>query len=160
MAWYATKGNPHWDDNGYSLVTVNDGHLKSVTIDGMWLLKKEAIVRRLTDSSKPNHYPATLTWEKMKEGYGVPGTSAAPIDNPWDICIGGDHNVENTYMIIHGRPSNIEISDYFFLPVFDNYRSGWLENYFGEAGCYWSSSAALGATPQSYFLRFTPHKIL
>ena len=158
IVWYSMWGDAHWDDNGYTFVTVSGGHLQGVTIGGIWLLKKEAIVRRLTDSSRPYHYPATLTWEKMKEAYGAPGTSAAPIDNPRDMRIGGGHNVGREY-VIYGRPSNTEISDYFFLPAFYWYRSGWLENNFGEAGCYWSSSAALEGTPQSYYLLFSPSRI-
>ena len=157
IVWYALNGDPHWDDNGYSLVTVNGGHLKGVTIGGMWLLKKEAIVRRLTDPSKPNHYPATLTWEKMKEAYGQPGTSAAPIDNPKDMRTGGGNNLLNT-SVIRSRPSDTEINDYFFLPALGQYYNGWMLG-FGEAGFYWSLSANLWGTPDSYDLYFTPYQI-
>ena len=151
MAWYAMKGDPHWDANGGgTYVSAVGGHLQSVTIGGMWLLKKDAIVRRLTDPGKPGHYPSTLTWEKMKEAYGDPGTPAAPIASSKDFRTSGAADYYN-YSVIQARPSNAEIGDYFFLPAMGYYDKAGLYS-LGTFGCYWSSSANPWSGGSAHFL--------
>ena len=93
----------------------------------------------------------------MKEAYGEPGTSAAPIASPKDMRTGGGNNLQNT-IVIRSRPSDTEINDYFFLPALGQYYNGWMLG-FGESGFYWSLSANLWGTPDSYDLYFTPYQI-
>ena len=160
MCWYVMKGDPHWDANGIvGHVIASDGHLKQASLGGIWLLKKAAIVRRLTDPGKPGHYPSTLTWEKMKEGYGGPGTPASPIASPTDIrtpAYMGD--VYQNTSIVQGRPSDTEISDYFFLPAAGQYSDGHLY-FFGEWGFYWSSTAGSQGDVDSRYLYIGNSKV-
>ena len=52
------KGDPHWGTGVY----VENGHL--VTGNGLWLRKKSAIVYYLKTYEG---YPATITWDDLKE---------------------------------------------------------------------------------------------
>ena len=153
--WYVTKGDPHWDaTGGGSNVIVDGAHLQAFTTGGLWLRKKSAIVAYL---KAHEGYPATLTWEAMKEGYGGPGTAAAPIASPTDYrAIMG--LLKNTN-IKPSRPSDSEITDYFFLPAYGMYSSGMLGG-FGSYGAYWSSSSnpEFGGG-QAYYLSFLYNEV-
>ena len=146
--WYIMKGNPHWDPSGGSYVTVSSDHLQKVSIGGIWLRKSSAIVAYLKTNEG---YPATLTWDKMKEGYGGPGTTATPIASPTDY--------RTTYANVNmppilGRPSAAEINDYFFLPALGFFQSGQLFN-LGSEGCYWSQSGHVWHPNYACQLRFS-----
>ena len=146
--WYIMKGNPHWDPSGGSYVTVSSDHLQKVSIGGIWLRKSSAIVAYLKTNEG---YPATLTWDKMKEGYGGPGTTATPIASPTDYRT--TYANVNTPPIL-GRPSAAEINDYFFLPALGFFQSGQLFN-LGSEGCYWSQSGHVWHPNYAYQLRFS-----
>lgn len=147
MWWYMMKGKPHWDATN-TYVTASGGHLQATAAPGLWLLKKAAIVDYLINTE---HYPSTLTWEKMKEGYGEAGTPADPIASPMNYrAVGMSHTVSATA----GRPSASEIGNYFFLPALGYYyASGTLTN-FGSSGVYWSSSGHPGAGDLGYAFIF------
>ena len=132
MAWYAAKGKPHWDAGGGGSYTwIERGHLRNLTINGMWLMKKNAIVAYL---KAHEGYPATLTWEQMKEAYW---DSPTGIHRDFRVISYGSASS----LAIQGRPSATEIGDYFFLPACGLYENGNLLR-FGEHGYYWSSSGA------------------
>ena len=145
--WYINKGKPHWDNNGCSYIWVNGNHLQAVNVGGLWLKKKNAIVDYLIHTE---HYPATLTWNAMKEGCGGPGTATAPISSPQDYRTSGNTSGNS---VTHGRPLEAEIGDYFFLPALGNYFSGKLRE-FGSSGYYWSSSAYPLSSGRAFLLYF------
>ena len=137
LYWYVMKGDPHWDDQAGG-VYARDGHLW--VLGGIWLRKKNVIINYLINTE---HYPSTLTWNEMKEGYwGTP--TALHTDYR---SAGGISTVSPT----QGRPSNLE--DYFFLPAWGFYNSGWW-NALGGNGDYWSSSADPKNSTYAYRLFF------
>ena len=137
LYWYVMKGDPHWDDQAGG-VYARDGHLW--VLGGIWLRKKNVIINYLINTE---HYPSTLTWNEMKEGYwGTP--TALHTDYR---SAGGISTVSPT----QGHPSNLE--DYFFLPAWGFYNSGWW-NALGGNGDYWSSSADPKNSTYAYRLFF------
>ena len=147
--WYVTKGKPYWNANGGSYVWSSGGHLRRATLGGIWLKKKSAIVAYLKTYEG---YPATLTWEKMKEAYGGPGTAANPIASPQDFRPGTGLHVTSVPPT-QGHPSEIEKNDYFFIPALGYYHEGWL-NGLGSHGYYWSYSALTLFGTDAYYLYF------
>lgn len=141
--WYVNKGDPHWDNKGGGVCAMG-GHLQA--IGGLWLRKKNTIVDYLINTE---HYPSTLTWEKMKEGCGGPGTAAAPIASPTDY-----RTIRNIVFDTpaSGRPSDAEISGYFFLAASGYYMYGVLQVPFLN-GNYWSLSGSSG--DEAYNLNFS-----
>ena len=152
--WYVTKGKPYWDANGGSYVWSSGGHLRRAILGGIWLKKKNAIVAYLKAYEA---YPATLTWEKMKEAYGGPGTAANPIASPQDFRPRYSPQVTSV-PTTQGRPSEMEMSDYFFIPALGYYHEGWL-NGLGSHGYYWSYSAFTGYGPYAYYLYFNSSSV-
>ena len=152
IVWYIKKGNPHWEEGIY----VKDNHLLSM--GGLWLKKKSVIV---ADLIAHEGYPATLTWEKMKEVYGpVPGTAADPIGGGFVDKMDyrkDDNPVRQSSAVaetpILGRPLATEIGNYFYLPALGWTWRGELRNY-GNYAQYQTSSGEPGTTGESYLLTF------
>ena len=137
LYWYVMKGDPHWDDQAGG-VYARDGHLW--VLGGIWLRKKNVIINYLINTE---HYPSTLTWNEMKEGYwGTPTALHTDYRSAGGI---------STVSPAQGRPSNLE--DYFFLPAWGFYNSGWW-NALGGNGDYWSSSADPKNSTYAYRLFF------
>lgn len=141
--WYAMKGDPHWDATGGGRYLTTDTH-KSIVVGGLWLKKKDAIVAYL---KAHEGYPATLTWDRMKEGYGGPGTYYAPIASPKDLRLTGSIAPRNPN-VVQGRPSDTEIGNYFFLPAVGYYDEG---KHYLEV-CYWSSSGYTAGGSSAWIL--------
>ena len=122
LCWYVMKGDPHWITDR---IFAQGGHL--VKLNGIWLKKKSAIVAYLKDQEG---YPATLTWEQMKEGYQASATASIT-----DFRVNRQSLTGTTST---GNPSNL--TDYFFLPAFGFYGWGKL-SFLGSSGYFWSSSS-------------------
>ena len=124
LCWYIMKGDAHYEPK--TQVVVDNNHLKSINMSGIWLRKKSAIVAYL----KANEgYPATLTWNDLKEAYKET-FSSAPKDYRADRV---------SYSIFknstQGAPPNT--SDYFFLRESQAYENSYLLS----STIYWTSSA-------------------
>ena len=133
LFWYVFKGGAYYDLK--TCINLKGDHLQNTGT--LWLKKKEAI---LTYLKNVEHYPATLTWDDLKEAYWATPT-ATHIDyrtSQYGVfgSIGGQVFCKEMigYMI---SPPNEE--DYFALPFQGYYTDGqWLSsNYSG----FWSSSA-------------------
>ena len=122
MFWYIHKGDPHWEEPS-SHVVIRGGHLVTATIGGVWLRKKSAILSYLKTQES---YPATLTWDEMKEAYWDTPTDTHVDYRMWHFGL-----MENVKNIPHGIPANSD--DYFFLPAL---------HFYGTSAFYWSSSGA------------------
>ncbi|EHO74389.1 hypothetical protein HMPREF9944_00140 [Segatella maculosa OT 289] len=141
LCWYVMKGDPHRGTGVYA----DNGHL--VTGSGLWLRKKSAIVNYLINTE---HYPATLTWDELKEGYRTSAT-ATPKDARVTLMNPINHN------LISGNPAQLD--DYFFLPVTGIYIGGMLLDPTTYGG-YWSSSGNPQYGPNAYTLEFTTSYVL
>ena len=141
LCWYVTKGDPHKGTGVYA----DNGHL--VTGSGLWLRKKSAIVNYLINTE---HYPATLTWDELKEGYRTSAT-ATPKDARVTPLNPINHN------LISGNPAQLD--DYFFLPVTGIYISSFLLDPTTYGG-YWSSSGNPQYGPNAYTLEFTDSYVI
>ena len=133
LFWYVSKGGVYYDLK--TCINLKGDHLQNTGT--LWLKKKEAI---LTYLKNVEHYPATLTWDDLKEAYWATPT-AAHIDyrtSQYGVfgSIGGQMFCKEMigYML---SPPNKE--DYFALPFQGYYTNGqWSSsNYSG----FWSSSA-------------------
>ena len=140
LCWYVMKGDPHWGTGVY----VENGHL--VTGNGLWLRKKSAIVHYLKTYEG---YPATLTWDDLKEGYRTSAT-ATPTDAR--VTPLSPNNTPTP-----GNPA--ALNDYFFLPLTGVYIGDALidTNSFGG---YWSSSGSPQYQGNAYYLEFTDSHVL
>ena len=134
MLWYCQKGDPHFDANGATYLRITNGHLEKFTVGGMWFRKRQVIVDYLKTHEG---YPATLTWDNLKEGYKTsPTGTVMDFRVRWYFQWPVFYNVNRN--IAQGRPANI--NDYFFLPMLGSYHAGQL-THLGNIGYYWSSSA-------------------
>ena len=141
--WYIKKGDPHFDSRRGIVFAAYDGHLRMS--GGVWLRKKNTILTYLKNTE---HYPSTLTWNDLKEGYW---------DSPTDTPV--DYRTTEVFFsspINRGIPANI--GDYFFLPVAGTYINGWFRN-LGGMGTYWSSSGSTLYTGTAYALYFHSMRI-
>ena len=141
VCWYVTKGDPHKGTGVYA----DNGHL--VTGSGLWLRKKSAIVNYLINTE---HYPATLTWDELKEGYRTSAT-ATPKDARVTPLNPINHN------LISGNPA--QLNDYFFLPVTGIYISSVLLDPTTYGG-YWSSSGSPQYASNACTLEFTDSYVI
>lgn len=141
LCWYVTKGDPHRGTGVYA----DNGHL--VTGSGLWLRKKSAIVNYLINTE---HYPSTLTWDELKEGYRTSATAT-----PKDARVTLMNPINHT--LIPGNPAQLD--DYFFLPVTGIYISSILLDPTTYGG-YWSSSGNPQYGPNAYTLEFTTSYVL
>ena len=140
--WYTKKGDPHLE-NRRQLVYY-DGRLQQIYY-GLWLRKKSAIVAYL----KANEgYPASLTWNDMKEAYW---------DTPTAPHVDGRTTPVELYRlnIPSGTPANP--ADYFFIPMVTGYiKYGmWVKPFmYNLHAHYWSSTAVPGTAGLAYCFRF------
>ena len=134
------KGDPHWGTGVY----VENGHL--VTGNGLWLRKKSAIVYYLKTHEG---YPATLTWDELKEGYRTSATAT-----PTDARV-TPMNLSNTPT--PGNPA--QLYNYFFLPLTGVYIGNSLIDA-SSTGGYWSSSGSPQYQNNAYYLEFTSGHLL
>ena len=141
LCWYVTKGDPHKGTGVYA----DNGHL--VTGSGLWLRKKSTIVHYLKTHEG---YPATLTWDELKEGYRTSAT-ATPKDARVTPLNPINHN------LISGNPAQLD--DYFFLPVTGIYISSFLLDPTTYGG-YWSSSGSPQYASNACTLEFTDSYVL
>ena len=141
VCWYVTKGDPHKGTGVYA----DNGHL--VTGSGLWLRKKSAIVNYLINTE---HYPSTLTWDELKEGYRTSAT-ATPKDARVTPLNPINHN------LISGNPA--QLNDYFFLPVTGIYISSVLLDPTTYGG-YWSSSGSPQYASNACTLEFTDSYVI
>ena len=112
LAWYAEKGDPHWDNNK---LWATMGHLYK---GGMWFLKKQEIANK-----------NTITITLMK--------NVAP-DKVTDLRLA--ENTLNYIPTSQSAPSALDIHKYFYLPALGYYVYGVL-SHVGNACLYYSSSA-------------------
>ena len=124
MCWYLTRGDLHWDIYNTEVMTQN-GHLEMVSMGGLWIKKKAAILRDNSDvtasrfsTSFPDHI------------WGV--------DRDWRSEVNLSFVNPSINNIPHGKPANI--TDYFFLPAL-GYIYGANHINIGKQLNYWSSSA-------------------
>ena len=142
LYWYTQKGDPHLE-NRRQLVYY-DGRLQPIYY-GLWLRKKSAIVAYL----KANEgYPASLTWNDMKEAYW---------DTPTAPHVDGRTTPVELYRlnIPSGTPANP--ADYFFIPMVTGYiKYGmWVKPFmYNLQAHYWSSTAVPGTAGLAYCFRF------
>ena len=135
MLWYALKGDAHWETIN---VCAENGHLKQMDIAGIWLKKKTKIMadEKITEAQMKNGYPKVSPVDYRTTT--IPGTMSfsAPSTTP----------VPNT-------------TDYFFLPAWDFYMTGW-QNPIGIRGYYWSSSSHPTNSGEAYYLDFTDYVVM
>ena len=141
VCWYVTKGDPHKGTGVYA----DNGHL--VTGSGLWLRKKSAIVNYLINTE---HYPATLTWDELKEGYRTSATAT-----PKDARVTPLNPINHT--LTPGNPA--QLNDYFFLPVTGIYISSVLLDPTTYGG-YWSSSGSPQYASNACTLEFTDSYVI
>ena len=128
ICWYFYKGDPHWAKG--SFITAKDGHLQIVTMYGLWLKKKAAILR---DNSE-------ITSDRFTNSF------------PWN---GVEHDWRTDdfppYMDFSAptlsSPPNT--TDYFFLPALGCYIGDELKD-FNVYGYYWSSSTPSNNSDSSF----------
>ncbi|WP_315404897.1 hypothetical protein [Hoylesella saccharolytica] len=142
LYWYIKKGDPHLGSR--QQLVYYDGRLQPITV-GLWLRKKSAIVAYL----KANEgYPASLTWNDMKEAY-------------WDTPTAPHVDGRTTSVVLHrlnipsGTPANP--ADYFFIPMVTGYiKYGMLvrPSMYNLQAHYWSSTAVPGTAGLAYCFRF------
>lgn len=120
--WYAQFGDAHWV-SGVTYTVVEGAHLKSKTVNGIWLRKRKALLAAV----KAAGFPSTWTWENLKECFYT-----APGGTPIDARTGEAPYLINP--IASGTPANLD--DYFFLPALGVYQYGKLDMY-GSLGAYW-----------------------
>ena len=136
--WYTKKGDPHLE-NRRQLAYYN-GRLQQIYY-GLWLRKNSAIVAYL----KANEgYPASLTWNDMKEAYWDTPTAPHVDGRTTSVYLERLH-------IPSGTPANP--ADYFFIPIISYYRQGGNLDYEGSLipwAYYWSSSATPGGNTAAY----------
>ena len=114
MAWYALKGDAHWDDSTWWEI-FGDLHT-----GGIWLKKLSVIAQ---ENGKE---PAEL---KLINPFGT------------DFRTGG--LTKCNFSPTSGKPKNSEIGKYFFLPALAYYYHSYLYD-LGSNGGYWSSTALGG----------------
>ncbi len=141
LCWYVMKGDPHKGTGVYA----ENGHL--VTGNGLWLRKKSAIVHYLKTHEG---YPATLTWDELKEGYRTSATAT-----PTDARVTPLNPINNN--LTPGNPA--QLNDYFFLPVTGIYITSFLLDPTSYGG-YWSSSGSPQYAPNACTLEFTDSYVL
>ena len=133
LFWYIFRGDAHW--NTENVVRVENGHLKQIMTNGIWLKKKAKI---MADEG--------ITEEQMKSGY--------PKSNPKDM--------RTIYPMLNNGPLTVgpapNTNDYFFLPITGYYYAGTLYNA-ADLGCYWSSSALPWDPSGAYLLLFSSSRI-
>ena len=133
LFWYIFRGDAHWSTE--NVVRVENGHLKQIMTNGIWLKKKAKI---MADEG--------ITEEQMKSGY--------PKSNPKDM--------RTTYPMLNNGPLTVgpapNTNDYFFLPITGYYYAGTLYNA-ADLGCYWSSSALPWDPSGAYLLLFSSSQI-
>ena len=128
MAWYVEKGDAHWDNSTQWTV------FGKTYTGGIWLKKLSVIAK---ENSKE------LADLKLKD------------PNDIDLRVSTDsYNISPN----PGKPSDSEISKYFFLPALGFNGNGGLAK-LGFCGYYWSSSATLGGSSHSYSLIFDSDKV-
>lgn len=133
LFWYIFRGDAHWSTE--NVVRVENGHLKQIMTNGIWLKKKAKI---MADEG--------ITEEQMKSGY--------PKSNPKDMRT--THPMLNNGPLTVGPAPNT--NDYFFLPITGYYYAGTFYNA-TDLGCYWSSSALPWDPSGAYLLLFSSSRI-
>ena len=135
MLWYALKGDAHWETIN---VCAENGHLKQMDMAGIWLKKKTKIMadEKITEAQMKNGYPkvSPVDYRTTTISWAIP--FSAPSTTP----------VPNT-------------TDYFFLPAWDFYMTGW-QNPIGIRGYYWSSSSHPTNSGEAYYLDFTDYLVM
>ena len=130
MAWYVLKGDAHWDRSTPWEV------FGRIYKRGIWLMK----LRDIADENGKD--PADL---KLKD------------PNDKDLCA-SDGDYESSIKPTSGKPADIKISKYFFLPALGYYYNGQFIN-FSIFGYYWSSSPASKDIQNAYELIFSSSNV-
>ena len=117
MMWYAFNGDAHWVD-AESRIIASNGHLKAVTIGGIWLKKKAKII---ADEG--------ITEAQMKNGW--------PKVNPHNYCT-SNKPISSFIPSMSPVPNK---TDYFFLPALGYYDYDNGDQPQLNEGNYWTSSA-------------------
>ena len=125
LYWYIVNGDPRWDATS---VWSSDGGITEHT-GGIWLMKKSAILA------------AGKTFDSTK----------GKADGDMRVINRTHSNSSTTYRFA-GKPSDSELSNYFFLPALGYYNSGSLITV-GNSVAYWSSSGwPVNNTLNAYYL--------
>ena len=138
LFWYAKKGDPHLEQK--QEIYFVDGRIE-LQYYRVWLRKKSAIVDYLK-----NHegYPASLTWNDMKEAYWNSPTAPHVDGRATSVYFNGNR------MTI-GVPANL--ADYFWIPIATYYIWHTFTESFGTHwSYYWSSTPTPGSNFQAYAL--------
>ncbi|MGF0098970.1 hypothetical protein ACQRD6_11620, partial [Prevotella sp. SGI.027] len=128
MAWYILKGDPHLEDSTRWEV------FGRVQTGGLWL-KKLSIIAQENGKESADLKSKDPNGKNLLTSY-------------------------NTYKVIpkYGKPSDSEISKYFFLPALGFYHRGYF-SFFSVCGAYWSSSGIYGDKTFAYRLYFSTDEV-
>ena len=127
MAWYFLKGDAHWDNSTPWEV------FGRIYKRGIWLMK----LRDIADENGKD--PDDL---KLKDPYDK------------DLCA-SDGDCKSSIKPKSGKPADIKISKYFFLPALGCYSNG----KFYSFSYYWSSSASSKDISNAYDLFFSSDNV-
>ena len=151
MCWYTILGDPHWQGG----CTANlYGHL--VTIGGMWLKKKAAIIRDNSGSGQA-FSAANGGAARFSNGFPLDKNPASPATNDKDFRTWNGLFPSVTNNAISTISSISDLSnpdDYFFLPAAGWYSTGYME-YIGSVGSYWSSDIDPRHSGYAYGINFS-----
>ena len=124
LAWYALKGDPHWDDTTRWYIL---GHAYT---GGIWL-KKQTVI------ASENGVSLSALRNTAPDGKDLTHKTSFPGYDNWNLK--------------KGRPS--DISHYFFIPAMGNYFNGKFQD-IGFHGAVWSSTPAPAGNNGAYGLGF------
>ncbi len=139
--YYVKYGDPHYDA---SSVWSFCGHLYN---SGLWLKKLSVIYNELVGAS----YTQLTSQSAMKEKFYSSATDATGTDYRGAAVV--------STSAVPSTATLTDTSNYFFLPSLGYFNSGVLY-YFGNSGCYWSSSGYANFSDRAHRLFFYDSNVM